>query len=505
MIAPNPAADAPAAARTGRTRFDDPRRIAVTACVLLVTLRLFIGWQLAYEGAWKVETLDTPRPWTSAGYLANAQGPLRPLFRDLAGDPDDLGWLDYDTVSDRWDDYYERFVKHHPDLTDAQKARLNKLYVGEADFRAAVTEFPEGVEVPEKLRGIVKFSRENPQMQRIVVDGQRHLTADEKARLIALVDDVLRDEDGVLLEAPEMQDSENYTNWELARAYTEAIERVYQRASRLNYRERLAVALKGDPNAPKVVFGGFQGVLGDAETLPEIDTYYRSLLDEYESMVDSADTRYEREHAETLYGEIQELRKALVNPVKSLEAQLLEEMDAILTIEQKARGPFPRPWSPVRYADALTITGLCTLGTLLLIGFFTRFAAFMAGVMVLGFYLAWPPWPGVPEAAGPDHALVVNKNLIEVMALFALAALPTGRWFGVDGLIAGLWRRFRGRREARRAEDAPPAVADKPAAAPVRRDALGRETMPLSGSAPQTDGPPSPPPSPSSAKATAKT
>ncbi len=44
------------------------------ACVLLVTLRLFIGWQLAYEGFWKVSTLDTARPWTSEGYLKNARG-----------------------------------------------------------------------------------------------------------------------------------------------------------------------------------------------------------------------------------------------------------------------------------------------------------------------------------------------------------------------------------------------------------------------------------------------
>ena len=103
--------------------------------------------------------------------------------------------------------------------------------------------------------------------------------------------------------------------------------------------------------------------------------------------------------------------------------------------------------------------------------------------MVLGFYLAWPPWPGVPEAPGPDHALVVNKNLIEVAALFALAALPTGRWFGVDGLLLGLWRRFTGRRRAAAAHDrpVPPEAIAEPASKrdKTRRDALGRETMPL--------------------------
>ena len=450
---------------------DDPRRIAVIACVLLVTLRLFIGWQLAYEGVWKVETLDTPRPWTSAGFLANAQGPFRTVFRDLSGDPDDLGWLDYDTVKKRWDDYYERFTDHY-DLTEEQTTRLQRLIAGEPDFRAAVTEFPKGVKVPKNLEGQVKFVTENPNAQRIIVDGTRHLTAREKAELLALVEDVL-------LEEPEMNDSENYSNWELAKQYTEAIERVYQRATRLSYRERLQVATQIDPEAPRVVFGNFRGTLGDQYT--EIDSFYRSLLDEYEEAVASAETPYQLEHAATLYGEIQELKGALVNPVKSLESQLLSDMDGLLTLEQKAKGPFPRPWTAVRVADALTITGLCTLGTLLVIGFLTRISAATAAVMVLGFYLVWPPWPGVPEAPGPDHALVVNKNLIEVAALAALAALPTGRWFGVDGLLLALWRRFRHGRASAAAADRRPAVKERPAAGPaVRRDALGRETMPLS-------------------------
>ena len=30
---------------------------------------------------------------------------------------------------------------------------------------------------------------------------------------------------------------------------------------------------------------------------------------------------------------------------------------------------------------------------------------------------------------------MVNKNLIEAIALLGIAALPTGSWFGLDGLI----------------------------------------------------------------------
>ena len=49
--------------------------------------------------------------------------------------------------------------------------------------------------------------------------------------------------------------------------------------------------------------------------------------------------------------------------------------------------------------------------------------------------------------------------------MFALAALPTGRWFGVDGILYGLWYRFRPNRRR-------PAVVEES----VPRPAVARET-----------------------------
>src|SRR5271156_3629934 len=51
--------------------------------VMLVFLRLAIGWHFFVEG---MDKLHNPT-WTSAGYLREATGPLAPRFRDLAGDP----------------------------------------------------------------------------------------------------------------------------------------------------------------------------------------------------------------------------------------------------------------------------------------------------------------------------------------------------------------------------------------------------------------------------------
>ena len=45
-------------------------------------LRVCVGWHFLYEGIVKFYNPD----WTAYGYLASAQGPLRPFFAALAGD-----------------------------------------------------------------------------------------------------------------------------------------------------------------------------------------------------------------------------------------------------------------------------------------------------------------------------------------------------------------------------------------------------------------------------------
>jgi uncharacterized membrane protein YphA (DoxX/SURF4 family) len=77
----------------------------------------------------------------------------------------------------------------------------------------------------------------------------------------------------------------------------------------------------------------------------------------------------------------------------------------------------------------------------LLVGLCTRLAAIAGAGMLMSFYMVWPPFPGVPEAVGPEHSLIVNKNFIEALALLAIAALPTGTWFGLDAWISKAFRR----------------------------------------------------------------
>lgn len=55
----------------------------------ITLLRMLIGWHFLYEGVTKLYNPE----WTSFGYLASAQGPLKPVFTMLAQEPM-LQWVD---------------------------------------------------------------------------------------------------------------------------------------------------------------------------------------------------------------------------------------------------------------------------------------------------------------------------------------------------------------------------------------------------------------------------
>ena len=62
-----------------------------STAVLLILLRLAIGWHFLYEGLHKLHTLQvgeslTNRPFSSAGYFREAPGPLGKYFRQQLGD-----------------------------------------------------------------------------------------------------------------------------------------------------------------------------------------------------------------------------------------------------------------------------------------------------------------------------------------------------------------------------------------------------------------------------------
>jgi uncharacterized membrane protein YphA (DoxX/SURF4 family) len=98
----------------------------------------------------------------------------------------------------------------------------------------------------------------------------------------------------------------------------------------------------------------------------------------------------------------------------------------------------------LRAVDLLNVWGLVLIGLALLLGAFARAAAF-AGIALLAlYYVASPPLVGIAwSGAAEGSYLLVNKNLVELLALCVVAAFPAGGFFGLERSLAGLWPRLR--------------------------------------------------------------
>lgn len=100
-------------------------------------------------------------------------------------------------------------------------------------------------------------------------------------------------------------------------------------------------------------------------------------------------------------------------------------------------------WKPnLQMINLTTMWGLALCGSLLILGLFTRTAALGAAALLTLFYLSMPPWPGLdPAPIAEGTYLIVNKNLIELIALLMIASSPVGVWGGIDSLIRGIFTR----------------------------------------------------------------
>ncbi len=85
--------------------------------------------------------------------------------------------------------------------------------------------------------------------------------------------------------------------------------------------------------------------------------------------------------------------------------------------------------------DTANAYGLFLIGLALILGLFTRLAAWGGVALLMMYYLAYPPFGGFNYGFPSEGSyLIVNKNLIELIALVMLALVDSGKFYGVDSL-----------------------------------------------------------------------
>jgi len=107
----------------------------------------------------------------------------------------------------------------------------------------------------------------------------------------------------------------------------------------------------------------------------------------------------------------------------------------------------------IAVVDFLNVWGMILVGLGLMFGLFSRWASIGGAVMLLFYFLAYPPVPGFMVGVPVEGSyLWVNKTLIEFFVLLAFSFLSAEHQFGIDRLYKR-WKEEKARKP----------VADKPA------------------------------------------
>ena len=122
----------------------------------------------------------------------------------------------------------------------------------------------------------------------------------------------------------------------------------------------------------------------------------------------------------------------LMNPHWSAASFLLESKWILAGIYKGIAG---NP-SVLSIVNVLNTWGLIFIGLGLILGCLSRTATVAGMGLILLYYFCNPPFTGLYYAIPSEgNYLIVNKNLIEMAALFVLLLFPTGNIIGLDHLF----------------------------------------------------------------------
>lgn len=311
--------------------------IGLCAVVLIVLLRIAIGWHFFYEGLHK---FDPHEPFSAEGFLGVAKGPAAPLFHGMLPDVQGMKRLDIGTVKDSkgrdvktfteyekaWNEFYAAFVQKHGLNADNQKA--------------------------VKKRADEVFYR----YQKSLRDGAADVEADVKA-------------------------------------FKESLKRFEETK---------------------------KSVQNDAK---------------FEQVRRWDDMMAYRSEARTWINMLNGMSNGLQSDMaRVISPQLAGETGHIVTGPEKALVPNPLTKTHMGTLDMAVMYGLSAIGLCMILGFCNRLACLGGAVFLLNVFLTTWPVPGVhpplPSAVG--SFLFISKDVVEMIALIMLAAMPAGRWAGLD-------------------------------------------------------------------------
>ena len=232
-------------------------------------------------------------------------------------------------------------------------------------------------------------------------------------------------------------------------------------AARWNeYRQNLVDYLKPRDETDQAAAGAHQRFETDAEKTyiefkKSLDAYFAANLDRIQAYFESLD-RFENSpeaaqdapfQKQRRWERMMQLRREAEVWIKEIEGREESYKNALfeLMIDDKQRekaASMPGNWKIWQWGRMEQINfavtyGLTAIGLCLVLGLFTRLAALGGAAFMCMVVMTQPAWPTIypPDPAIVGHALLVNKDFIEMVALLVIATTAAGRWGGLDFFI----------------------------------------------------------------------
>jgi uncharacterized membrane protein YphA (DoxX/SURF4 family) len=379
------------------------------AKVLLVLLRVAIGWHFLYEGLFKLDSDAVGTPYLTSRYpLQTATARLR----DSLGAPEGLTPAAAEARIDQWhDEIVRHFQNQNNPLGDDQKARLALL-------RDRLKQQPPAEDLDWYFihDEVLKVPADKPPSRFTSLEYLQGSTGPFRGFFRGLAPDI----DGL------KRLSVSAAHARLDERSRQLLQHYRARGYAFDDQQQAALAAARDrlkqSAAAMLASADFQARLTDYETM----------LRRVRRASSGLTASYSRERLEADRKRLDTIASELLALVNEPLAELTWAAENLARVKQLNAGPPPPPPTQTGLLDSLVKWGLTASGLGLLLGLFTPLAALGAAAQLALFYFASPPWPGLPAALMGGHYLYVDRNLIELVAVLLVAAAGAGRWAGLD-------------------------------------------------------------------------
>lgn len=390
----------------------------------LIGLRIAVGWHFLYEGVWKIDSDNGSTAYSTSRYTLQAStARMRDYFERTPP-----GELKLEPAMARVDEWHDGIVKAfaaQKQLDEPQKARLATLRdTVKLAAAQAVSGEAEGTDVvqfdwPYIHEEVLKVAPQ-PDGDGFSSLGYLQGSAGPFRPLFrGLVSDIGGVE-RLTVESAHKRIDQRYD--EILRHFV-SVKRPFsaeQQKQLAASRDAIKVSITAMLNDP-----AFRVRLAD----------YQAVNARVQSDESRLSAPFSRERIDADRKKLDVISGELLALVNEPLAELAVRTQAIATVEQLGAGPLPKTSEPSTWVDRSIKIALTTIGACLLLGLLTPVAALAAAAQLAMFYLASPPWPGLPAATLGGHFLYVDRNLIELVAALVIATTASGRWAGLDAYV----------------------------------------------------------------------